>query len=62
MAELYAQAFNFPVTSGSDIHNTAFLIDEPGKMAVGGVEFDTPLESVYDYAERIKSKKGKIIK
>lgn len=62
MAELYAQAFNFPVTSGSDIHNTAFLINEPGKMTVGGMEFDTPLESVYDYAERIKSKKGKIIK
>lgn len=62
MAELYAQAFDFPVTSGSDIHNKDFLIDAPGKMAVGGMEFDSPLESVFDYAERIKSKKGRIIK
>jgi len=62
MAELYAQSFDFPVTSGSDIHNTDFLIPEPGKNSVGGVEFDSPLESVFDYAQRIKSKNGRIIK
>lgn len=62
MAELYRQAFNFPVTSGSDIHNTNFLIPEPGKNNVGGMEFDSPIESVFDYAARIKAKQGRIIK
>jgi len=62
MAELYAQAFDFPVTSGSDIHNIKFLIDEPGKNPVGGVEFTRPLTDVYDYAERIKHKEGNVIK
>lgn len=59
MAELYAQAFDFPVTSGSDMHNADLLLDP--NYRVGGMEFDTPLESVFDYAERIKSRKGKIL-
>jgi len=62
MAEIYAQGFEFPVTSGSDIHNTNFLLPEEGKNPVGGMEFETPLSDIYDYAERIKSKQGKIIK
>lgn len=62
MAEIYAHGFDFPVTSGSDIHNINFLQPEPGKSAVGGMAFKTPLKDVFDYAERIKSKKGKIIK
>lgn len=62
MAELYAQSFNFPVTSGSDIHNTNFLIPEPAKNKVGGMEFDSPLENVFDYANRIKTKQGRTIK
>lgn len=61
MAELYAEAFNFPVTSGSDIHETAFLTNST-RNPTGGMEFDTPLTSVYDYAERIKSRQGRIIK
>lgn len=62
MAELYAQAFNFPVTSGSDIHNVNFTISEPGKNPVGGMEFQSPVKDVYDYAIKIKNKKGQIIK
>lgn len=62
MAELYAQAFNFPVTSGSDIHNINFIPDAEGKNPIGGMEFDTPLKDVFDYAERVKFNKGKIIK
>lgn len=62
MAELYAQAFNFPVTSGSDIHNINFIPDAEGKNPVGGMEFDTPLKDVFDYADRVKFGKGKIIK
>lgn len=62
LAELYAKQYEFPVTSGSDIHNVAFLIPAPEKMNVGGMEFDTPLKDVYDYAERIKNKQGRILR
>lgn len=61
MAELYAKALEVPVTSGSDIHTVDFLIPAEGKNNVGGMEFDTPLTSVYDYAQRIKSRLGKVI-
>lgn len=61
MAELYAKAFDFPVTSGSDIHNVSFLTPAEGKNAPGGVIFDTPLKDVSDYANRIKAKEGKIV-
>ena len=51
------------MTSGSDIHNINFALEEKteGKMAVGGMEFETPLTSIADYIERIKNKEGKII-
>ena len=51
------------MTSGSDIHNIAFAEEEKteGTMAVGGMEFDTPLTSLEDYIERIKNKQGKVI-
>jgi len=61
MAALYGKAFDFPITSGSDIHSINFLIPEPGKNPVGGVYFDTPLIDVYDYAKRVKAKEVKII-
>jgi len=62
MAELYAQAFNFPVTSGSDIHNVKTLTDAPGThLPVGGMAFETPVTDVFDYAKKIKNKEGKII-
>lgn len=60
MAEYYAKTYEFPVTSGSDIHNKGLLIDNPA--VVGGMEFNTPLSDVFDYAKRIKNKEGKIIK
>lgn len=62
IAELYAKQYDFPVTSGSDIHNINFIPDAEGKNPIGGMEFDTPLKDVFDYAERIKFSKGKIIK
>jgi len=61
MAKLYAEAFNFPVTSGSDIHNVAVLLNPEGHLPVGGMAFETPVTSVFDYAKKIKSKEGKII-
>jgi len=66
LAYLYASQYNFPMTSGSDIHNVNFLIEESARVAkggnaVGGMEFETPLKSVFDYAQRIKNKEGKLI-
>lgn len=60
----YAQLYNFPMTSGSDIHNTGFALEEKteGKMNVGGMEFESPLTSVQDFIERIKNKEGRIIR
>lgn len=61
LAELYAKEYDFPVTSGSDIHNINFLIDKPGKMPVGGVAFTEPLTSITDYANKIKNKQNQIL-
>lgn len=62
MAEIYAKLFNFPCTSGSDIHNIDFIPDSEGKLNIGGMEFSTPIKDVFDYAEKIKFNKGKVIK
>ena len=62
LAELYAKQYEFPVTSGSDIHNIGFIPPAPGKLNIGGMAFDTPLKDVYDYAERIKRKEGTILR
>lgn len=59
MAALLAKNYDFPVTSGSDIHNVGFL--QNGKIPVGGMEFDRPLEDLFDYVKRIKAKEGKIL-
>lgn len=60
LAELYAQKYNFPVTSGSDMHNVQNVINrEQLEMPIGGMIFDKPLESVWDYVERVKAKEGK---
>lgn len=61
MAALFAKRFNFPVTSGSDIHDIKFIPDAPGKNPIGGMEFDTPLTDVFDYVERVKFSKGRPI-
>ena len=58
MAALYAKAFNFPVTSGTDIHDVNVL-NEP--LIVGGMAFDKPLTDIMDYARRIKNYEGQII-
>lgn len=66
LAHLYASQYDFPMTSGSDIHDVNFLLKEKtrveaGGMAVGGMEFDSPLQDVFDYARRIKNKEGRMI-
>lgn len=62
LAELYAKKYDFPVTSGSDIHNIGFLIPAEGKNPPGGMIFDTPLKDVFDYANRIKTKQGRLLR
>ncbi len=62
LAEHYAREYNFPVTSGSDIHNVDYIPPAEGKLNIGGMEFDTPIKDVYDYAERIKNKEGRILR
>ena len=44
-AILYARKYNFPMSAGSDIHNTEVL--------GGGVAFKTRLSSIQDYCTRI---------
>ena len=62
LAELYAKLYDFPVTSGSDIHWVEFIPNKPDELNIGGMEFDTPLRDVFDYAERIKNKEGRILR
>ena len=64
LAEAYAKAYDFPVTSGSDIHNINFALEEKtqDKMKLGGVAFETPLQNIADFVKRIKSKEGAVIK
>ena len=62
LAELYAKQYGFPVTSGSDIHSVDFIPPAPEKLNIGGMEFESPLKDVFDYAERIKNKEGKILR
>lgn len=62
LAELYAKQYDFPVTSGSDIHNAGWIPDMPNQLHIGGMEFDSPLKDVFDYAERIKFRKGRLLR
>ena len=62
LAEHYAKEYEFPVTSGSDIHWVSFIPNAPDKLNIGGMAFDTPLKDVFDYAERIKRKEGSLIR
>lgn len=62
LAEFYAKKYDFPLTSGSDIHRISFIPDAPGKLPLGGMIFETPLKDIFDYAERIKKKQGTLIK
>ena len=57
LAEIFAKEYDFPVTSGSDIHNINSIPDIPGKLPIGGMIFDTPLLNTLDYVERVKAKK-----
>ena len=63
LALVYAKTYDFPMTSGSDIHNVAFALEDKNDvtMNVGGMEFEKPLLSLQDYIDRIKNKEGKVI-
>lgn len=61
LAVLYAKQYDFPTTSGSDIHTVTFIPDAPNKNPIGGMEFTQPLESVFDYADRVKNKNYKLL-
>lgn len=60
IAEIYAKQYNFPTTSGSDIHTINKLADLSG-LPCGGMEFETPLKDVFDYASRVKAKNYKML-
>ncbi len=64
LALAYAKTYDFPMTSGSDIHNITFALENKieGKMNLGGMEFDEPLNNVEDYIRLIKEKKGRILR
>ena len=64
LALAYAKAYDFPMTSGSDIHNITFALENKieGKMNLGGMEFDEPLNNIEDYIRLIKEKKGRILR
>lgn len=64
LALAYAKTYDFPMTSGSDIHNITFALENKieGKMNLGGMEFDDPLNNVEDYIRLIKEKKGRILR
>ena len=54
LAYHFAQAHNIPMTAGSDIHH----VGQTESGEIYGVAFDTPLTSIKDYVERIKSGQG----
>jgi len=64
LALAYAKTYDFPMTSGSDIHNITFALENKieGKMNLGGMEFDEPLNNIEDYIRLIKEKKGRILR
>lgn len=54
LAYRYATSHNIPMTAGSDIH----LVGATESGEFYGVAFDTPLTSIQDYVNRIKTGKG----
>lgn len=56
MARQYAENYCLAVTAGTDNHSGG------GRTMFGGMEFDTPLTSETDYADRIRSGEGRIFK
>lgn len=64
LALAYAKSYDFPMTSGSDIHNITFALENKieGKINLGGMEFDEPLNNIEDYIRLIKEKKGRILR
>ena len=62
LAEQLAKLHNLPITAGSDIHCASNIFDTNNNVVTTGMEFDTPLKDIFDYVERIKFGKGKIIR
>ncbi len=61
LAQFYAKTYDFPVTSGSDIHNVSKVTQGDAGLPLGGVYFDEPLKDELDYAQKIKARKQKLI-
>lgn len=56
MAESYAEAYGLLKTAGSDNHRGG------AQMALAGLEFEMPINSVSDFINAVKEGKGKIFK
>ena len=54
MARLYADMYKLPHSAGSDNHISRYI------DRLAGVEFETPIESIDDFIERIKNGEAKI--
>lgn len=54
LARVYADAYELPTVAGTDNHISRYV----HKLA--GVEFDTPLNTIDDYIERIKKGEGRV--
>lgn len=52
-AKEYADKYNFPMTAGSDIHNTALL--------GGGMAFPEKLWNIQDFINAVMNRKGKLL-
>lgn len=53
LAYEYALKHNLPMTSGSDVHHVPAM--------KGGMEFNTRLNSIFDYIAAVESRKGKLL-
>lgn len=49
----YALQYDLPMTSGSDVHHIPAMN--------GGMEFDTRLNSIYDYISSVDNRKGRLL-
>lgn len=53
-AQEYARKYDFPMTGGSDVHNSKELYG-------GGMVFGRKLENIQDYIKAVKSREGRLL-
>lgn len=54
MAGIFAKEYGFASTAGSDNHTAG------KKKELAGMEFESPLQSEYDFIERLRNREGKV--